>query len=110
VLRASGANVDDSSQMVRLDPALITTALATVPAETNLIARNPARSCRVGGRHVWFCPGAGAPSVSDLQRGERTGTIGDFRHLVRLSQAFDVIHVLGQMVEPQDTSVTERHL
>jgi len=110
VLAGAGANVDEASQMVRLDRGLVTTALATVPAEANLIARNPARSCRVGGPHVVFAPVAGPPSVSDLQRGKRTGTIEDFRDFVRLSQAFDVIHVLGQMVEPQDSSVTERHL
>src|SRR5437879_2391469 len=110
VLAAAGADVDEASQMVRLDPGLVTRALATVPAEVGLIARNPARSCRVGGPHVVFAPVAGPPSVSDLQRGKRTGTLEDFRDFVRLSQAFDVIHVLGQVVEPQDASVTERHL
>src|ERR1700730_1574940 len=109
-LAAAGATVDESTQMVHLDRGLVAKALTSVPAEVELIARNPSRSCRVGGRHVVFAPVAGPPSVSDLQRGKRTGTIEDFRDFVRLSQAFDVIHVLGQMVEPQDTSVTERHL
>ena len=80
-------------------------ALASVPREANLIAGNPPRSCRVGGPHVVFAPVAGPPSVSDLQRGKRTGSIADFRDFVRLSQAFDVIHVLGQMTEPQDVPV-----
>ncbi|HKD55363.1 MAG TPA: trimethylamine methyltransferase family protein [Steroidobacteraceae bacterium] len=110
VLAAAGATVDESTQMVRLDPALISRALTTVPAEATLVAANPARSCRVGGRHVVFAPVAGPPSVSDLKRGKRTGTIADFRDFVRLSQAFDVIHVLGQMSEPQDVPVAERHL
>src|SRR5438477_3755998 len=110
VLAGAGASVDEASQMVRLDPGLVTAALASVPAEANLIARNPARSCRVGGPHVVFAPVAGPPSVSDLQRGKRTGTLEDFRDFVRLSQAFDVIHVLGRVVERQDASVTERHL
>src|SRR5438270_4740239 len=110
VLRSAGARVDDSSQMVRLDPGMVSKAISTIPAEVALIARNPARSCRVGGRHVVFAPVAGPPSVSDLERGKRTATLEDYRDLVRLSQAFDVIHVLGQMVEPQDTSVSERHL
>jgi trimethylamine--corrinoid protein Co-methyltransferase len=110
VLAAAGATVDESTQMVRLDPALIAKALTTVPAEAALVAANPARSCRVGGPHVVFAPVAGPPSVSDLKRGKRTGTIADFRDFVRLSQAFDVIHVLGQMTEPQDVAVAERHL
>jgi trimethylamine--corrinoid protein Co-methyltransferase len=107
---AAGATVDEASQMVRLDPAMVATALATVPAEITLVARNAARTCRVGGQHVVFAPVAGPPSVSDLERGKRSGTIADFRDFVRLSQAFDVIHVLGQMVEPQDSPVHERHL
>jgi trimethylamine---corrinoid protein Co-methyltransferase len=110
VLKAAGASVDESSQMVRLDRALVDAALASVPPEANLVAANPARSCRVGGPHVVFAPVAGPPSVSDLERGKRTGSIADFRDFVRLSQAFDVIHVLGQMTEPQDVPVNERHL
>jgi trimethylamine---corrinoid protein Co-methyltransferase len=110
LLAAAGASVDEASQMVRLDAALVTQALATVPPEASLVARNPERSCRVGGAHVVFAPVAGPPSVSDLQRGKRTGTIADFRDFVRLSQTFDVVHVLGQMTEPQDVPVSERHL
>jgi hypothetical protein len=59
---------------------------------------------------VVFAPVAGPPSVSDLQGGKRTGSLEEFRNFVRLSQAFDVIHVLGQMVEPQDIPLSERHL
>ena len=107
---AAGASVDEGTHMVRLDPALVRQALSTVPAEANLIARNPARSCRVGGRHVVFAPVAGPPSVSDQAHGKHSGTIADYRDWVRLVQAFDVIHVLGQMVEPQDVPIAERHL
>ena len=110
VLAAAGAAVDEATQMVRLDPAMVAAALTTVPREVNLVARNPERSCRVGGRNVIFAPVAGPPSVSDLERGKRSGTIADYRDLVRLAQTFDVIHVLGQMTEPGDAPVHERHL
>ncbi|MFL6606545.1 MAG: trimethylamine methyltransferase family protein [Steroidobacteraceae bacterium] len=110
ILASAGARVDESTQMVYLEPQLVAKALTTVPAQVELVARNPSRSCRVGGRHVVFAPVAGPPSVSDLKRGKRTGSIEDFRDFVRLSQAFDVIHVLGQMVEPQDIPLSERHL
>ena len=109
-LAAAGATVDEATSMVRLDRSLVGSALASVPPEVNLVARDPARSCRIGGHHVVFAPVAGPPSVSDLQRGKRTGSLRDFQDFVRLSQAFDVIHVLGQMTEPQDTQVAERHL
>jgi len=110
VLAAAGAAVDEPTQMVRLERGMVAAALTTVPAEVNLIARNPARSCRVGGPHVVFAPVAGPPAVSDLRRGKRSGTLEDFRDFVKLSQAFDVVHVLGQMVEPQDAPVAVRHL
>jgi len=110
VLASAGASVDESTQMVRLDPALVAQALESVPSEANLIARNPLRSCRVGGRHVVFAPVAGPPSVSDIHGGKHTGSLADYQDFVRLSQAFDVVHVLGQMVEPQDTTIAERHL
>ena len=109
-LAAAGASVDEASHVVRMDAAMVRQALATVPAELNLIARNPERSCRVGGRHVVFAPVSGPPSVSDQEHGKHSGTLADYRDWVRLSQAFDVIHVLGQMVEPQDGSIAERHL
>src|SRR5579872_1398539 len=109
-LKAAGATVDESTSMVRMDPGMVTEALRTVPAESNLIAREPTRSCRVGGRHVVFAPVAGPPSVHDLQRGKRTGTLDDFKDFVRISQAYDVVHTLGQMVEPQDSPVAVRHL
>jgi trimethylamine--corrinoid protein Co-methyltransferase len=109
-LASAGATVDESTMMVRLDRGMVAQALTTVPAEVELVARNPERSCRVGGPHAVFAPVAGPPSVSDLQRGKCTGTIEHFRDFVRLSQAFDVIHVLGQMVEPQDVPMSERHL
>ena len=35
--------------------------------------------------------------------GRRAGTVEDFRNLVKLSQAFDVLHTLGGAVEPQDS-------
>jgi trimethylamine--corrinoid protein Co-methyltransferase len=109
VLKAGGASVDEATNMVRMDRAMIDKALATVPAEANLIARNPARNCRVGGRHVVFAPVSGPPAVSEQSR-KHAGTMEDYRDWVRLSQHFDVVHVLGQMVEPQDSPTEFRHL
>src|SRR6201993_3051443 len=54
LLAAAGAAVDEATHMVRLDPAMVAAALTTVPREVNLVARNPERTCRVGGRNVIF--------------------------------------------------------
>ncbi|MBS0580070.1 MAG: trimethylamine methyltransferase family protein [Proteobacteria bacterium] len=109
VLKAGGARVDEATHMVRMDRSMIDAAIAMIPAEANLIARNPARNCRVGGRHVVFAPVSGPPAVSEQSR-KHAGTMEDYRDWVRLSQHFDVVHVLGQMVEPQDAPTEFRHL
>lgn len=110
VLAAAGATVDATSLMVRMDSGMVAEALASMPSECNLVARDPERSCRVGGRHVVFAPVAGPPSVHDMQRGKRTGGIEEYRDFVKLSQTYDVIHTLGQMVEPTDVPIALRHL
>ena len=48
--------------------------------------------------------------MSDLDGGKRTGNLDDFRNLVRLTQSFDVLHVTGPCVEPQDVPLPFRHL
>src|SRR5579871_5067381 len=68
-LAAAGASVDESTNVVRMDAAMVAEKIATAPAEVSLTARNPARNCSVGGRHVVFAPVSGPPSVSDAQRG-----------------------------------------
>src|SRR6476660_9150880 len=45
-LAAAGARVDESTQMVYVDSAMVTQALQTVPSEVQIAARNPVRSCR----------------------------------------------------------------
>jgi trimethylamine--corrinoid protein Co-methyltransferase len=52
-----------------------------------------------------------APNCSDRARGRRPGTRADFQDLVRLGQAFDVLHLSGGYpVEPIDLHPRIRHL
>jgi len=46
----------------------------------------------------------------DLAGGRRTGTLADYANGVRLCQAFEVIHILGAVTEPQDIPVACRQL
>jgi trimethylamine--corrinoid protein Co-methyltransferase len=55
-------------------------------------------------------PVSSPPAVSDLDGGKRSGNLADFRDLVRLTQHFDVMHLTGPCVEPQDVPVQFRHL
>ena len=106
---AGGAQVDESSQVVRIDRGLVAKALATTPSEFTFHTLDPACNVDVGGRNVMFACTSGPPNVADALQGRRAGTMDDFRNFVRLSQAFNVIHSSGGAVEPQDVPVHLRH-
>jgi len=105
-----GASVDESTLMVRIDRGLVAAALTTAPRDVTLHARDPAHSMPVSGRHVIFAPTSGPPNIMDTSGGKRAGTMEDFCNLMKLCQSFEVIHVLGGGVEPQDIPVQFRHL
>jgi trimethylamine--corrinoid protein Co-methyltransferase len=101
---AAGAAVDDSSETVRLDRGLVSLALSSAPSLIEVTAPDPGRNVTIGGRHVAVTPVSGPPNASDLDRGRRPGTLRDFREFLMLAQSFDVIHLLGPLIEPQDTT------
>lgn len=107
---AAGARVDEASETVRLDRSLIAAALSTAPASIEMRAPNPDRNVVLGGQSVAVVPVSGPPNASDLDRGRRPGTLRDLHELLKLAQSFDVIHLLGPSIEPQDISPPFRHL
>ena len=105
-----GASVDDSSMMVRIERGLVAAALTTVPRELTLYAKDPEHNMPCFGRHVVFAPTSGPPNIMDTRRGRRAGTFEDFCNLMKICQSYEVFHVLGGGVEPQDIPVQFRHL
>ena len=110
IFAAAGAAVDEASQMVRLDRGLVEGAMAKAPPDVELIARDGSRSVVLGGRRMAVVPVAGPPHVTDSDRGKRAGTLADYQEYTKLAQTFDVIHLLGASVEPQDIPIQFRHL
>ncbi|MGH6939272.1 trimethylamine methyltransferase family protein [Hypericibacter sp.] len=111
IYRAGGATVDDGTMQVRFERGLIEQALATVPSQFTLHARNPDRNVTMGGRHVVFATTAGTPNVSDLAGGRRPGNFQDYCNLLKLAQSLNIVHVNGGYVpEPIDIPVPVRHL
>ena len=54
---------------------------------------------------------ASTPNASDLDGGRRPGNRQDFQNLVRLAQAYNIIHMTGGYpVEPVDVHASVRHL
>lgn len=109
IFASSGASVD-SEMMVRLDPDLISDALASAPSEFELAAPNPERSVRVGGKSLVLAPVGGPPFVSDLLQGRRAGAMSDQENFLKLTQSYDVMAVTAPCVEPGDIPLNVRHL
>jgi trimethylamine--corrinoid protein Co-methyltransferase len=105
-----GAAVDEATQVVRIDRALVAQSLVSAPRSFTMHSIDPARDVPMGGRHVAFAPTSGPPNIMDTAGGRRAGTLEDFSKLMKLCQHFDVIQVLGGAVEPQDIPVHLRHL
>ncbi|MDE1924125.1 MAG: trimethylamine methyltransferase family protein, partial [Gammaproteobacteria bacterium] len=102
IYRRAGAQVDESTLLVRLDRDLVAASLATAPRQITLHAVDPDRHVPLADGHVAFAPTAGPPNIMDSIGGRRAGTLEDVRNLIKLCQSFEVIHVLGGATEPQD--------
>src|SRR5262249_8132737 len=108
--RLAGATVDEATETVRIDRGLVVECMARAPRRIKLHSRNPARNVSLEGPSLVFGPVSGPPHIMDTERGRRVGTLADYANGVRLCQAFEVIHVLGAVTEPQDISVACRQL
>ncbi len=108
--RGAGAEVDDATQIVRLDRGLVTASLATTPRDITFHTVDPERNVPLSDGCVAFAVTSGPPNIMDTAGGRRSGTFEDFCNLVKLCQSFEVIHVLGGATEPQDVAVNVRHL
>src|SRR3954454_3227421 len=106
--REAGQSVDGN--VVRFDPDFVLEQVDRAPAEFDLVARNPERTIRVGGKHMFFAPTQGPPFVR-IGDERREATMSDFEHLARLSQVFDELDTPGGLCcEPNDRPLDSRHL
>ena len=106
LLGRAGAAV--AGQQVRFGREMVEASIASSPPEFTLTSGN--RTLAIGERNTQFLPVGGPPYAMDTARGKRSGTFEDFRNFVRLAQSFDVIHMTGPSVEPQDVPPDLRHL
>ncbi|MEM6623680.1 MAG: trimethylamine methyltransferase family protein [Pseudomonadota bacterium] len=97
-------------QRVRFDPDALVALIAQAPGEVTLTARGSGRDVTIGGRKVGICTTGGTPNFSDLDHGRRPGSLAALGDFCKLAQSFDVIHLIGPFVEPQDVPAHLRHL
>lgn len=105
----AGALVDEETQMVRVGRDIIEHALASAPRRIHARAGDAHRDMVLELGNMAFLAGCGAPNVTDIDRGRRAGTLGDFEQFTRIVQSFDVLHMQGPYVEAQDIDVRFRH-
>jgi trimethylamine--corrinoid protein Co-methyltransferase len=111
LFKAAGADVDESTQRVRFDPAFIEEKIRTAPSSFTLQARNPARNLTVGDGSMIFAATGGPAFVSDLDRGRRAGNYADMCDYIRVIHSLNVIHQEGGCpCEPTDLPPDSRHL
>ena len=104
---AAGARV--VGEMVHLGREIVEAAVASAPSSITCHAGDRSRDLVLEPGALAFQPGAGAPHATDLRRGRRPATGRDFTECTRLSHHFDVLHMMGPCVEPQDVPTHLRH-
>ncbi|OHV64316.1 trimethylamine methyltransferase [Mesorhizobium sp. LCM 4577] len=109
VYARAGALVDEDSQMVRIGRDMVEAGLASAPRSIPAFGGDRSRDLMLELGSMAFLAGSGAPNVTDLERGRRPGTLQAFEEFTKLIQHFDVLHMLGPCVEPQDIDNRFRH-
>lgn len=111
LFKQAGAEVDDSSGMVRGQRELFMQALSHAPNTFRLTPRNPERAVNIGGNTINFGFVSGPPNVHDCIQGRRPGNWEDYKKLIKMAQYFNIISLLGnQATAPIDLPVNNRHL
>lgn len=111
LLKAAGADVDETNQRVRFDPAMIEEKIRTVPSSFTLQARNPAKNLSVGDGSLIFAATGGPAFAHDIERGRRPGNYQDMCDYIKVVQSLNVIHQEGGCpCEPTDLPADSRHL
>lgn len=109
VLKKAGCYV--SEQTVHMDRDFVMEMVAKAPESFTITPRNPDRQVTIGGRHMVFVNVSSPPNYWDITTGKVPGTRARCRDLLKLTQAFNCIHIAGGYpVEPVDVHPSVRHL
>jgi len=110
VLKGIGCDVDEASEQVKFDPALVEEYMVKAPNEWVNEARNPAHNLPMGGNVITYSTTGGPAFVSDLDRGRRMGTMEDLKKFIKMFQVMNVVHRGGIGFSPNDVPAPVRHL
>jgi trimethylamine--corrinoid protein Co-methyltransferase len=101
IFKTNGFKVDGKTVFMAAKD--VRQALASVPAEFLLSARNPQKNVPVDANSLIAAPGYGAPYVITTAGERRKGTLQDYQNFCKLIHTSDHIDVTGYlMAEPSD--------
>ncbi len=109
IFKATGARVNETDEMVFIGRDIVEAAIASAPRSFKLRGANRNSDVVMELGSLSFQPGGGVPNITDLERGRRPGSLESYREMIRLTQHFDIFHLVGPSVEPQDSPVHLRH-
>ncbi|MEM7209905.1 MAG: trimethylamine methyltransferase family protein [Pseudomonadota bacterium] len=111
LFKQAGAEVDESTQIVRGPREMFLEAVAKAPSQFTLTPRNPDNAIVLGGDVINFGVVSGTPNVHDRINGRRPGNFEDYKRLLKLYQHFNVMTFIGnQPISPIEMAVNNRHL
>ncbi|NIV96990.1 trimethylamine methyltransferase, partial [candidate division KSB1 bacterium] len=105
LFRKAGAEVDESSRIVRAAPDLVQELIAKAPSVVTLCGRgeNGELDCEIGGHKVYMGTGGTALNVQEPgSRDARRSQLKDVMNMARLVEALDNIHFYMLNVYPND--------
>ncbi len=101
----AGAEVDESTRIVKVAPDLVQELISTAPSVVILCGRaeNGELDCEIGGDKVYMGTGGTALNVQDPgERDARRSQLKDVMNMARLVEALDNIHFYMLNVYPND--------
>ena len=109
IFKQNGFRVEGST--VYFNEEQVMKAVGQAPEQITIKARNPEKTVTFGGDDFIMLPGYGAPFVADLEGGQKSATLEDYRTFCKLVQTSPYLDMLGfMMVEPHDIPADTGHL
>ena len=109
IFKQHGVKIDN--EIVYIDKKTFERAMASVPAEFVMKARNPEKNVHIGGDSIALVPGYGAPYIITADGEKIDPTVEDYENFCKLVQTSRYINVNGcLMVEPADVPSDVSHL
>ncbi len=108
-LYVSAGMAEHEDEVIRFDPDALMEIVSKAPSTVTLFGRREGREVVIGGQNIGICTTGGTPNFSDIKQGRNPGTLEALDNFCRVSQSFDVIHMIGPFVEAQDIPPNIRH-